>query len=150
MEFPSRVLEWVAISVHGISLKSTGVGCHFLLQGIFPTQELNSTSPVSSPLQADSLPIEPSGKPKVNIRCIVNEHTFKFWGKMKSFQVYTFKKDRLYFSEWFWVPRKTEEGTEISPLLHTHSLGRRQHPHQSGAFVTAGGLTRTRHHHAQS
>ena len=29
-------------SVHGISPgKNTGVGCHFLLQGIFPTQELN-------------------------------------------------------------------------------------------------------------
>ena len=28
--------------VHGISLgKNTGVGCHFLLKGIFPTQELN-------------------------------------------------------------------------------------------------------------
>ena len=86
-------------SVHGISLKSTGVGCHFLRQGVFPTQGSNSTSAVSSPLQADSLPIEPPGKPKVNIRCIVNERTFKFWGKMKSFQVYTFKKDRLYFSE---------------------------------------------------
>ena len=27
-------------SVHGI-LKNTGEGCHFLLQGIFPTQGLN-------------------------------------------------------------------------------------------------------------
>ena len=39
----------------------TGVGCHFLLQGIFPT-------PVSNPglpqLQADSLSSEPPGKPK--------------------------------------------------------------------------------------
>ena len=25
----------------GFSGKNTGVGCHFLLQGIFPTQELN-------------------------------------------------------------------------------------------------------------
>ena len=31
--------------------KYTGVGCHALLQGIFPTQ------------QADSLPSEPPGKP---------------------------------------------------------------------------------------
>ena len=29
-------------SLHGDSLgKNTGVGCHFLLQGIFPTQESN-------------------------------------------------------------------------------------------------------------
>ena len=28
-------------SVHGILQARTGVGCHFLLQGIFPTQELN-------------------------------------------------------------------------------------------------------------
>ena len=35
--------------------KNTGVGCHALLQGIFPTQAL--------PLQADSLPSEPPGKP---------------------------------------------------------------------------------------
>ena len=40
--------------------KNTGVGCHFLLQGIFLTQELNPVSPV---LQVDSLPTEPPGKP---------------------------------------------------------------------------------------
>ena len=28
-------------SIYGILDKSTGVGCHFLLQGIFLTQELN-------------------------------------------------------------------------------------------------------------
>ena len=37
--------------------KNTGVGCHSLLQGIFPTQGLNPTLP------ADSLPPEPPGKP---------------------------------------------------------------------------------------
>ena len=41
--------------------KNTGVGCHALLQGIFPTQGLNSGLPT---LQADSLPAEPPGKPK--------------------------------------------------------------------------------------
>ena len=30
--------------VYGVSqAEGTGVGCHFLLQGIFPTQELNSS-----------------------------------------------------------------------------------------------------------
>ena len=45
-------------SVHGHSPgKNTGVGCHALLQGIFPTQG-------SPTFQADSLPSEPPGKPK--------------------------------------------------------------------------------------
>ena len=38
--------------------KSSGVGCQFLLQGVFPTQGLNLGL-----LQADSLPFEPPGKP---------------------------------------------------------------------------------------
>ena len=41
--------------------KNTGVGCHFLLQGIFPTQGSNPGPPA---LQADSLSSEPPGKPK--------------------------------------------------------------------------------------
>ena len=46
-------------SVHG---KDTGMGSHFLLQGIFPTQRLNpSWSPA---FQADSLPSEPPKKPQ--------------------------------------------------------------------------------------
>ena len=40
--------------------KNTGVGCHFLLQGIFPIQGIKPRSPA---LQADSLPSEPPGKP---------------------------------------------------------------------------------------
>ena len=38
--------------------KSTGVGCHFLFQGIFPTQGYEPRSPA---LQADALPSEPPG-----------------------------------------------------------------------------------------
>ena len=38
---------------------NTGVGCHAFLQGIFPTQGLNP----GLTLQADSLPVEPPGKP---------------------------------------------------------------------------------------
>ena len=41
----------------GFSGKNTGVGCHFLFQGIFPTQGSNP----GLPLQADSLPAEPPG-----------------------------------------------------------------------------------------
>ena len=44
-------------SVHGISqAQSTGVGCHFLLQGIFLTQGSN---PHLLDWQADSLPVRP-------------------------------------------------------------------------------------------
>ena len=48
-------------SVHEDSLgKNTGLGCHALLQGIFPTRiELRSPA-----LQADSSMSEPPGKPK--------------------------------------------------------------------------------------
>ena len=46
-------------SVHGISQARILECCHFLLQGIFPTQELN---PHLLHWQADSLPTEPPGK----------------------------------------------------------------------------------------
>ena len=36
--------------------KNTGIGCHFILQGIFPTHGLNPSLPT---LQADSLLSEP-------------------------------------------------------------------------------------------
>ena len=42
----------------GFPGKSTGVGCHCLLQGIFPTQGLNLGLPS---LWADALPSEPKG-----------------------------------------------------------------------------------------
>ena len=54
-------------SVHGDSPgKNTGVGCQFLLQGIFPTPESNPGllhCSLSPELQADCSPTEPPGKP---------------------------------------------------------------------------------------
>ena len=47
--------------------RNTGVGCHFLLQGIFPTQGLNLHLPH---WRVDSLPLVPSGKPLYTV--IVN------------------------------------------------------------------------------
>ena len=45
-------------TVHGISpSKNTGVGCHFLLQGIFPTQRLNPHLLCLLHWQKDSLPL---------------------------------------------------------------------------------------------
>ena len=55
-------------SVHGGSSgKNTGVGCHFILQGIFLTQGSNPTSPLSPAMQVDSLPSEPLGKPPFTV-----------------------------------------------------------------------------------
>ena len=51
-------------SVHGGSPgKNTGVGCHALLQGIFPTQGLNPCLLCFLHCQMDSLPLAPPGKP---------------------------------------------------------------------------------------
>ena len=44
--------------------KNTGVGCHFLPQGIFLTQGLNPPLLHLLHWQADSLPLEPPGKPQ--------------------------------------------------------------------------------------
>ena len=52
----------------GFSGKNTGVDCHVLLQGIFLNWKSNSQLPVSPALQADSLPIEPPGKPYASSR----------------------------------------------------------------------------------
>ena len=53
-------------SVHGDSpSKNTGVGCHALLQGIFPTQGSNPGLLRLLHGQAGSLPLVPLGKPSV-------------------------------------------------------------------------------------
>ena len=50
-------------SVHGDSPgKNTGVGCHALLQGIFPTQGLNQNLLYLLRWQLGSLPLVPPGK----------------------------------------------------------------------------------------
>ena len=43
--------------------RNTGVGCHFLLQGIFPTQRWNPHVLCILHWQAGSLPLAPPGKP---------------------------------------------------------------------------------------
>ena len=45
----------------GFSKQNTGVGCHALLQGVFPTQGLNPS--MSTALQVDSLPLNHLGSP---------------------------------------------------------------------------------------
>ena len=43
--------------------RNTGLGCHALLQGIFPTRESNPHLLSLLHWQADSIPLAPSGKP---------------------------------------------------------------------------------------
>ena len=50
-------------SVHGIFHFPTGVGCHALLQGIFPTQGSNPPLLCLLHWQVVSLPLVPPGKP---------------------------------------------------------------------------------------
>ena len=47
--------------------KNTGVDCHALLQGIFPTQGLNPRLLHLPYRQAGSLPLEPPGKPMCSV-----------------------------------------------------------------------------------
>ena len=55
-------------SVHGDSAgKNTGGGCHFLLQGIFPTQGSNLHLHASLALQADSLLVSHWESPLKNL-----------------------------------------------------------------------------------
>ena len=55
--------------------KKTGVGCHSLLQGIFPTQRSNLGLLHLLHWQADSLPLAPPGKP---ISDIYNRYILTF------------------------------------------------------------------------
>ena len=58
-------------SVHGdFPGKNTAVGCHALLQGIFPTQGSNLRLLCLLHWQAGSLPLAPPGKPLRNYICL--------------------------------------------------------------------------------
>ena len=57
-------------SVHGNSPgKNTGVGCHALLQGVFPTQGSNPCLSCLLHWQAWSLPLEPPGRDMHTLCC---------------------------------------------------------------------------------
>ena len=55
--------------------KNTEVGCHALLQGIFPTQESNSRVRRLLHWQAGSSPLAPPGKPTY-----IYVYIFLYWG----------------------------------------------------------------------
>ena len=60
---PWTIVRQAPLSMGFFSGKNIGVCCHFLLQGIFPTQGSN---PHLQHWQADSLPLAQPGKPSEN------------------------------------------------------------------------------------
>ena len=61
--------------------KNTGVGCHYLLQGIFPTQGFKPHLLSLLHWQADSLPSEPPGKSMKLLSCLLFLNSFnRFFG----------------------------------------------------------------------
>ena len=64
---PWTVAHQTPLSVE-FSSRNTGVGCHFLLQGIFLTQGSNPYLLCFLHWQSDSLPIAPLGKPPGNVQ----------------------------------------------------------------------------------
>ena len=77
---PSCFCPW------NFSGKNTGVGCHFLLQGIFPTQGLNPCFLRLLRWQADSLPLSHLGSPylpilkgKINYKLSIQLHYYFPW-----------------------------------------------------------------------
>ena len=58
--------------------KNTGVGCHFLLQVIFPTQGSNSHLLSLLRWQTGSLPLAPPGKPLQHIQHKLSQN---FWSR---------------------------------------------------------------------
>ena len=67
---------WQAI-VHGDSPgKNTEMGCHALLQGIFPTQGSNPRLLCLLHWQVDYLPLAPPGKPQISPYYLIHEILF--------------------------------------------------------------------------
>ena len=60
-----RTVARLAALSMGFSRQETGMGCHLLLQGIFPTQGSNSQLLCLLHWQVGSLPLMPPGKPPV-------------------------------------------------------------------------------------
>ena len=57
--------------------KNSGMGCHFLLQGVFPTQGLNPHHLCILHWQADSLPTVPPGKPNHSLLSMQQHYALK-------------------------------------------------------------------------
>ena len=88
---------WPGSSAHGIfSGKNTGVGCHFLLLGIFLTQGLNPQLLSLLHWQADSLPLAPPGWLHL---LLSSREGRKAWIKSSDKPRQCIKKQRHYFAD---------------------------------------------------
>ena len=76
---PTPVTPWTVahqvVSPWDSPGKNTGEGCHFLLQGIFPTKDQTCICYIYLHCQVGSLPLAPPGKPI--IRSAVNKYELK-------------------------------------------------------------------------
>ena len=82
--------------------KNTGVGCHFLLQGIFPTQ---GPSPCLLDLlnwHVDSLPLAPPGKPIPYYTPVRSQHLGSLPGREKSQDGGPGKKEAIELKRGLW------------------------------------------------
>ena len=104
-------------SVHGdFPGKNTGVGCHFLLQAIFPTQGSNLHLPR---WQVDSLPLNYQGSPYFFIQfCKFN--CFPEYGSLTGFSS---ERCLLAFSATYKTQDATRKENHFIALLRAGSLG---------------------------
>ena len=82
--------------------QNTGVGCHVLLQGIFPTQKSNP-SLMSPALAGRSLPLAPTGKPRVSHLSVHKKEHFKVSWSQCTFVFGTKSSTvakRIWLSQW--------------------------------------------------
>ena len=61
----------LGFSVQDSPGKITGMGCHALLQGIFPTPGIEPVSPAAPALQMDSLPLSHQQNPRSRVIYII-------------------------------------------------------------------------------
>ena len=66
---PHRLYPTSLLCPWNFPVKNTGVGCHVLLKGIFPTQGSSSHFLCLLPWQADSLLLVPPGEPNLRLSC---------------------------------------------------------------------------------
>ena len=64
---PRTLAHWTGSSVHGISQKNSGVGCHFLLLGNLPNPGIEPASPA---LQVDSLLLSHQENPRFQLETL--------------------------------------------------------------------------------
>ena len=100
------------------SSKNTGVGCHLLLQGIFPTQGSNQSLLRLLHWRVGSLPLVPPGKPYNNI------FLSKYWGINRLFCCcYCCRNWRDYpkFHMKVWRPQNSQNNLEKEHSWRTHT-----------------------------